>query len=94
LLNILMFANQNKTLFQTQDIMNAAKLVADVRAQSYLDQLKATPGVTLILIFTSAPQGIKLEKVLMQIRLQLLLLTGRQPRTAMNIGNHKPIDLA
>ena len=30
--------------FQTQDIMNAAKLVADVRAQSYLDQLKATPG--------------------------------------------------
>ena len=30
--------------FQTQDIMNAAKLVADVRARSYLDQLKATPG--------------------------------------------------
>jgi hypothetical protein len=30
--------------FQTQDIMNAAKLVADIRAQSYLDQLKATPG--------------------------------------------------
>lgn len=30
--------------FQTQDIMNAAKLVADVRAQSYLDQLKTTPG--------------------------------------------------
>jgi hypothetical protein len=30
--------------FQTQDIMNAAKLVADVRAQSYLDELKATQG--------------------------------------------------
>jgi hypothetical protein len=30
--------------FQTQDIMSAAKLVADVRAQSYLDQLKTTPG--------------------------------------------------
>ena len=30
--------------FQTQDIMNAAKLVADVRAKSYLDQLKATQG--------------------------------------------------
>jgi hypothetical protein len=30
--------------FQTQDIMNAAKLVADTRAESYLDQLKATPG--------------------------------------------------
>jgi hypothetical protein len=30
--------------FQTQDIMNAAKLVADVRAESYLDQIKATPG--------------------------------------------------
>jgi hypothetical protein len=30
--------------FQTQDIMNAAKLVADIRAQSYLDQLKTTPG--------------------------------------------------
>jgi hypothetical protein len=30
--------------FQTQDIMNAAQLVADVRAKSYLDQIKATPG--------------------------------------------------
>jgi hypothetical protein len=30
--------------FQTQDIMNAAKLVADVRAKSYLDQIKDTPG--------------------------------------------------
>jgi hypothetical protein len=30
--------------FQTQDIMNAAKLVADVRAQKYLDDVKATPG--------------------------------------------------
>ena len=30
--------------FQTQDIMNAAKLVADVRAKKYLDDIKATPG--------------------------------------------------
>jgi hypothetical protein len=30
--------------FQTQDILNAAKLVADVRAQKYLDDVKATPG--------------------------------------------------
>jgi hypothetical protein len=74
--------------------MNAAKLVADVRAQSYLDQLKATPGRYFDSNFYFSPTGIKLEKVLMQIRLQLLLLTGRQPRTAMNIGNHKPIDLA
>ena len=29
---------------QTQDTLNAARLVADVRARSYLDQLKATPG--------------------------------------------------
>jgi hypothetical protein len=29
--------------FQTQDILSAAKLVADIRAQSYLDRLKATP---------------------------------------------------
>jgi hypothetical protein len=30
--------------FQTQDVLNAAKLVADVRAQKYLDDVKATPG--------------------------------------------------
>jgi len=30
--------------FQTQDIMNAAKLVANVRAEKYLDDVKATPG--------------------------------------------------
>lgn len=30
--------------FQTQDLVNATKLIADIRAQSYLDQLKATPG--------------------------------------------------
>jgi hypothetical protein len=29
---------------QTQDTLNAARLVADVRARFYLDQLKATPG--------------------------------------------------
>lgn len=29
--------------FQTQDIVNAAKLVADLRAQQYLDELKKTP---------------------------------------------------
>jgi hypothetical protein len=30
--------------FQTQDVLNAAKLVADIRAQKYLDDVKATPG--------------------------------------------------
>ena len=29
--------------FQTQDIMNAVKLVADLRAQQYIDQLKQSP---------------------------------------------------
>ena len=29
--------------FQTQDILNAVKLVADLRAQQYIDQLKQTP---------------------------------------------------
>jgi hypothetical protein len=29
--------------FQTQDILNATKLVADIRAQQFLDQLKQTP---------------------------------------------------
>jgi hypothetical protein len=29
--------------FQTQDIINATKLVADIRAQQFLDQLKQTP---------------------------------------------------
>lgn len=29
--------------FQTQDIMNAAKLVADLKAQQYIDQLRKTP---------------------------------------------------
>jgi hypothetical protein len=45
--------------FQTQDIMNAAKLVADVRAQSYLDQLKATPGRYFDSNFYFSPTGDK-----------------------------------
>lgn len=45
--------------FQTQDIMNAAKLVADVRAQSYLDQLKATPGRYFDSNFYFSPAGDK-----------------------------------
>jgi hypothetical protein len=45
--------------FQTQDIMNAAKLVADVRAQSYLDQLKATPGRYFDSSFYFNPTGDK-----------------------------------
>jgi hypothetical protein len=45
--------------FQTQDIMNAAKLVANVRAQSYLDQLKATPGRYFDSNFYFSPTGDK-----------------------------------
>ena len=45
--------------FQTQDIVNAAKLVADVRAQSYLDQLKATPGRYFDSNFYFSPTGDK-----------------------------------
>ena len=45
--------------FQTQDIMNAAKLVADVRAQSYLDQLKTTPGRYFDSNFYFSPTGDK-----------------------------------
>jgi hypothetical protein len=45
--------------FQTQDIMNAAKLVADLRAQSYLDQLKATPGRYFDSNFYFSPTGDK-----------------------------------
>jgi len=45
--------------FQTQDIMNAAKLVADIRAQSYLDQLKATPGRYFDSSFYFNPTGDK-----------------------------------
>jgi hypothetical protein len=78
--------------FQTQDIMNAAKLVADVSAKNIWMMLKPHQDVTLILIFTLVPREIKPEKVLMQIRLQPLLLTGKQPRTAMNTGSHRHID--
>ena len=45
--------------FQTQDIMNAAKLVADVRAKSYLDQIKATPGRYFDSTFYFSPTGDK-----------------------------------
>lgn len=45
--------------FQTQDIMNAAKLVADVRAKSYLDQIKATPGRYFDSNFYFSPTGDK-----------------------------------
>ena len=45
--------------FQTQDIMNAAKLVADVRAKSYLDQIKATPGRYFDSNFYFSPTGNK-----------------------------------
>jgi hypothetical protein len=49
--------------FQTQDIMNAAKLVADIRAQSYLDQLKATPGRYFDSNFYFNPTGDKAREV-------------------------------
>ena len=45
--------------FQTQDIMNAAKLVADIRAKSYLDQIKATPGRYFDSNFYFSPTGDK-----------------------------------
>jgi hypothetical protein len=45
--------------FQTQDIMNAAKLVADIRAQSYIDQLKSTPGRYFDSDFYFNPSGDK-----------------------------------
>ena len=45
--------------FQTQDIMNAAKLVADTRAKSYLDQIKATPGRYFDSNFYFSPTGDK-----------------------------------
>ena len=45
--------------FQTQDIMNAAKLVADVRAQKYLDDIKATPGRYFDSNFYFSPTGDK-----------------------------------
>jgi hypothetical protein len=45
--------------FQTQDILNAAKLVADVRAQKYLDDVKATPGRYFDSNFYFSPTGDK-----------------------------------
>jgi hypothetical protein len=48
--------------FQTQDLMNAAKLVADVRAQAYLDQLKSTPGRYFDSNFYFNPTGNKAKE--------------------------------
>jgi hypothetical protein len=45
--------------FQTQDILNAAKLVADLRAQKYLDDVKATPGRYFDSNFYFSPTGDK-----------------------------------
>jgi hypothetical protein len=45
--------------FQTQDIINAAKLVADLRAQKYLDDVKATPGRYFDSNFYFSPTGDK-----------------------------------
>ena len=50
---------QEQNPFQTQDSMNAAKLVADIRAKSYLDQLKATPGRYFDSNFYFSPTGDK-----------------------------------
>jgi len=45
--------------FQTQDIMNAAKLVADIRSKQYIDQLKSTPGRYFDADFYFNPTGNK-----------------------------------
>jgi hypothetical protein len=45
--------------FQTQDILNATKLVADIRAQQFLDQLKQTPERYFDSEFYFSPTGDK-----------------------------------
>jgi hypothetical protein len=45
--------------FQTQDILNAVKLVADIRAQQFLDQLKQTPDRYFDSSFYFNPTGDK-----------------------------------
>jgi hypothetical protein len=45
--------------FQTQDILNAVKLVADLRAQQYIDQLKETPERYFDSAFYFNPTGDK-----------------------------------
>ena len=45
--------------FQTQDILNATKLVADIRAQQFLDQLKQTPDRYFDSSFYFNPTGDK-----------------------------------
>jgi hypothetical protein len=54
-----MFVNQNKTLSKHKIYLNAAKLVADVRAQKYLDDVKATPGRYFDSNFYFSPTGDK-----------------------------------
>lgn len=48
--------------FQTQDIINATKLVADLRAQQYIDQLKQTPERYFDSNFYFNPTGDKARK--------------------------------
>jgi len=45
--------------FQTQDILNAVKLVADLRAQQYIDQVRQTPERYFDSEFYFAPTGDK-----------------------------------
>jgi hypothetical protein len=45
--------------FQTQDAFNAARLISDMRARSYLDQLKASPGSYFDSDFYFNPKGLK-----------------------------------
>lgn len=45
--------------FQTQDILNAVKLVADLRAQQYIDQVKQTPERYFDSEFYFSPTGDK-----------------------------------
>jgi len=49
--------------FQTQDILNAAKLVADIRSQQYLDQLKQTPDRYFDSNFYFSPTGDKAREI-------------------------------
>ncbi len=48
--------------FQTQDILNAVKLVADLRAQQYIDQLKQTPERYFDSAFYFNPTGDKVRE--------------------------------
>ena len=48
--------------FETQDIVNAARLVADIRSKAYLDQLKSTPGRYFDSNFYFNPTGDKVRE--------------------------------